>query len=94
MRSLFNVLIGFAAGFVLAAVALQSPGTKVVERYADGTVRAEYTTDSAGRLHGRYVEYGESGRVTVRAKFSHGLSVGASEHYDDDGEAVEAIATE
>ena len=94
MRSLFSILIGFAAGFVLATVALQSPGTRVVERYQDGALRAEYSTDSAGRLHGRYVEYGESGRVTVRAKFEHGLSVGASEHYDDAGELVEAIATE
>lgn len=93
MKTVFNLLAGFACGFVLAAIALSSAGQRVVERYSDGRLRAEYATDSNGKLHGPYVEYDDDGKVCVRAKFEHGLSVGASEHYEG-GEPVEAIATE
>ncbi|MCP3914344.1 MAG: hypothetical protein GY711_02175 [bacterium] len=52
----------------LLAPALRS-GEEVVENWPDGSVRARYEVDAAGRRNGPYLAYHENGKLHVRASY-------------------------
>lgn len=60
-----------------------------VEQPEAGGPRTEYDVDSAGRVHGKVIHYHANGKVAMIAEFDHGVSVGASEHFDENGEPID-----
>ncbi len=61
------------------------PGEPVVEKTADGKIKAKYGTDAKGRKHGDYVEYHDNGKPSVRAKYNAGERQGAWNEFYRDG---------
>ena len=53
-----------------------------------GTIAWELHYDDAGRLHGLEREEHESGRLHYRARYRHGLQVGAQEQWDPRGHLI------
>ena len=96
MRLIISHLIMFTAGvFFAVAVAGKHPPqtasapTHKVAQYPNGAVQSEYDVDSEGHVHGRLIEYHRNGEVAVIQVYEHGVATGVSEHYDEDGNAVD-----
>jgi len=56
-----------------------------VDHWPDGSVRARYTVDGGGRLHGSYVEFYENGHMKVKTRFRLNIMEGAYTTYHDNG---------
>jgi len=59
-------------------------GGMQVERYPNGQVKAEYTTNDQGQKIGPYVEYYESGVVKIKATYRNDLLNGSFSSYRPD----------
>ncbi|MCX7933811.1 MAG: hypothetical protein N3A66_00955 [Planctomycetota bacterium] len=77
--------IGFAA--VVFAVASLAAEEKV-ETYPDGKPRLRYQVDAAGKKHGSYVEYYESGKEKIRANYREDLLDGKYLEKDESGKTL------
>lgn len=67
------------------------PGEKV-ERFADGTVKARYMTDSKGQRSGSYVENHPNGKVALKASYKAGRLDGTLTEVDPSGKIVRRSA--
>ena len=78
VSSVFMVLL-VAAGWI------QDSGKTVEDLYPSGKKKLEYSVNEAGQKHGRYIEYYETGRQKVKAKYRNGLLEGAYTIYYETG---------
>ncbi len=77
-RFLLPLLWLIATGFLSAAEVK-------VENWDNGKPKVKYEVNAEGRKHGKYMEYYETGKIKVSAKYKDGLLIGRYTTYYEDG---------
>lgn len=98
MRTAFNLLAGFACGFVLASsLPARIPpltASNVCRTFhPNGAVHCEYTVDSCGQMHGDLKCYWPSGRLRTIVDMNHG-QMGRGTLYSDETPEADIEADE